>query len=129
MSQIQDRNVVTHVLDDAQVVADEQVGEAEFFLKAAQQIQDLCLDRNIQRRNRLVAHDQIGLGRQGPGDPDPLPLPAGELMWKQGLLFRSQADQAEQFRDAVPSCLVFPHIKLIQRGADNLTGTQARVQR
>src|SRR3712207_7733583 len=49
-------------------------------LEVVQQVEDLALDRHVQRADRLVAHDEVGVERQGAGDPDPLPLPAGELV-------------------------------------------------
>ena len=50
--------MVGDVLDDADVVRDEQVAHAQLALQLAQQIQDLRLHRDIQRRGRLVTNDQ-----------------------------------------------------------------------
>ena len=52
---------VGDVLDDADVVRDEQVGQAELALQLAQQVQDLRLHRDVERRGRLVADDQLRL--------------------------------------------------------------------
>ena len=68
------------VADDAEVVRDQQVGEAELVLQLAEQVDDLGLDRDVERRDRLVEDDQPRPQRQRPGDPDPLPLAARELV-------------------------------------------------
>ena len=45
------------MLDDRQIMANEQEGEAELVLEVHQEIQDLRLDRDVQRRDGLVADD------------------------------------------------------------------------
>ena len=125
LPEIHDRDVVAHMLHDAEVVADEQVGQTELFLQPAQQVQDLRLDRDVEGRDRLVADDQVRLGRQRPRHADALALAAGELVREQGLLFRAQADQAEQFGDPVVAAFPVADIELIERRADNLAGAAA----
>ncbi|MNT31227.1 hypothetical protein D3C72_1670550 [compost metagenome] len=43
-------------------------------------MQDLCLHRHIQRRHRLIGHDQFRVQHQRARDADALALPARELM-------------------------------------------------
>src|SRR3984957_125777 len=50
-----------HVPDHREVVADEEIGEAELVLQVAHQIEDLRLHGYIERRGRLVADDELGL--------------------------------------------------------------------
>jgi hypothetical protein len=38
------------------------------------------LDRDVQCADGLVKYDEVGLKREGAGDPDPLTLAAGELV-------------------------------------------------
>jgi len=83
-------------------MGDEQVGEAVPALQVDQQIDDLGLDRYIERRYRLVAHDEIGPERKGARDADALALAAGELVRIVAHLVRPQPDLLEQFRDALP---------------------------
>ena len=45
-----------------------------------QQVDDLCLDGDVQRRDRLIADDELRVHSQGAGDADPLPLAAGKLV-------------------------------------------------
>ena len=64
----------------AHVVGDEEVRQAELALELAQQVQHLRLDGHVQRRDGLVADDELGPQRQRAGDADALPLAAGELV-------------------------------------------------
>ena len=65
---------------DAEVMRDEEVGQAELVLQILEQIDDLRLHGDVERRDRLVGDDQLGLHRQCTGDADALALPAGELV-------------------------------------------------
>src|SRR5258705_964 len=79
LAEIHHGDTVRHVLDNSQIVADEQQREAELALQILQQVDDLRLDRNVERRDRLVANNQFGLLRERPGDADALALPAVDL--------------------------------------------------
>jgi hypothetical protein len=72
----------------------------QIALQLHQQIDDLRLNRHIQRRHRLVAHDQPGIERQRTRDPDALALPARELVRIGIHLRRAQPDPAKQLRHA-----------------------------
>ena len=48
--------------------------------RSPQQVQDLRLDRDVERRDRLVADDQARLDGERARDADALALPAGELV-------------------------------------------------
>ena len=80
LAQVHHRDPVADVLDDAHVVGDEQVGQAELPLQLLQEVQDLRLDRDVEGRDRLVADDEVRLEGQRAGDPDPLSLAAGEFV-------------------------------------------------
>ena len=80
LAQVHDRDAIGDMTDHAEVVADEEVGQAELVLQVLQQVDHLRLDRDVEGRDRLVADDELGVERQGPGDPDPLALAAGELV-------------------------------------------------
>ena len=62
--------------DDGQVVRDEEVVEPAVALKLEEQVEDLRLHRDVERRDRLVADQERGSTRQRAGDADALPLPA-----------------------------------------------------
>ena len=58
-----------------QIVRDEQIRDLPLLLQIIEQIQNLRLDRNIERRNRFIADDEIGRKRKRTGNADALPLP------------------------------------------------------
>src|SRR4029079_11634090 len=49
-------------------------------LERLQLVEDLGLDRHVQRGDRLVADHEVGLQSEARGDPDPLALAARELV-------------------------------------------------
>ena len=61
-------------------MGDEQHGHVEFGLELEQQIEDLRLDGDVERRGRLVGDEQVGLVGERHGDHHPLPLAARELV-------------------------------------------------
>lgn len=63
-----------------QVVRDEDVGDPQLLLQLVEQVQHLRLHGEVQRGDRLVTDDHVGVQRQGTGDPDALALPTGELL-------------------------------------------------
>ena len=125
--EVHDRDPVRDVPDDAEVVRDEEVGEVEVLLEALEQVQDLRLDRDVERRDRLVADDQLRRERQRPGDADPLPLAARELVRVAVVVLGVQADAVHELLDAplrVALGLVDP-----ERRADDRADRLARVER
>ena len=48
---------IGHLRDDAEVVSDEEEREAESCLQVAQQVENLCLDRDVERRRGLVGDE------------------------------------------------------------------------
>ena len=85
-------HVVSQCAHHRQVVADEQVGQAMFFLKLAEQGDHLFLHRAIQRRGRFVQQDQRRFQHQRPGDGDALALAAGKLVRVAMTALRVEAD-------------------------------------
>ena len=83
-AEIHDHDAVRQVLDDAKVVTDEQVGQIKPRTQIHEQVQDLRLDRDIQRRDGFIADQEFRLHRKGAGDADALALAAGELMRDSG---------------------------------------------
>src|SRR5262249_35816549 len=64
LATIPPRHAVADVLDHPQVMGDEQEGETELLLQIEQHVQDLRLDRYVERRNRLVGDDELGIHRE-----------------------------------------------------------------
>src|SRR5205814_9290582 len=80
-----------------QVVRDDQVGQTQLALQVVEQVDDLRLDRHVQRGDRLVGDDQLRPQGQGPGDPDPLPLATRELVRVPVVVLRVEPDQLQEF--------------------------------
>ena len=59
LTQVHHANPVRNMLDDTQIMGDEKIGQAKLMLKVFEQIQNLGLDGDVQRRNWLVAYDQL----------------------------------------------------------------------
>jgi len=79
LSMPHDRDPVAKVMDYRQVMADEQDGDAEFLPQIHQQIEHMRLDGNVKRRDRLIAHQNLRLQRQGACDGCALSLTAGQI--------------------------------------------------
>ena len=95
---------VRHLAHDAEIVGDQQHRHVELGFELEQQLEDLRLDGDVERRGRLVGDEQVGLVGERHGDHHPLPLPAGELMRVGGEPpFRIlDADFGEQVEHARP---------------------------
>ncbi len=50
------------------------------LLQVLEKVEDLRLDRDVERRYRLVADQQVRAEREGAGDADALALAAGEAV-------------------------------------------------
>ena len=66
------------------------------LLQLLEQVDDLRLDRDVERRHRLVADDELRVERERPREPDALALPAGELVRVAVGRIRRQPDDVEQ---------------------------------
>ena len=100
---VHDRDLIAHRPDDGEIVRDQQVRQAELDLQVLEQVQDLGLNRDVQRLHRLVADDQPRVERESPRDPDALPLAAGELMRVAVDEVGVEADHLEQLLCAAAS--------------------------
>ena len=61
IAQIHHADTVADVLDNAQVMRNEQIGQVFLLLQIQKQVDHLRLNRNVQRRNGLVANDEFRL--------------------------------------------------------------------
>ena len=80
LAEVHHRHPLADVAHHGEVVGDEEVAEAEPLLQVLQQVHDTGLDAHVERRDRLVEHDELRIERQRPGDADALALPTGELV-------------------------------------------------
>ena len=88
---VQDDDAVGEVPNDRKVMGDEQVAQLKFTLQISEQVENLRLNRQIERAHGLVADDQTGPRHQSASDRDPLPLPTGEVSWVACGRLRSNA--------------------------------------
>ncbi len=129
LAEVHHADPVADVGDRGEVVGDEQVGEPELALQVAQQVQHLCLDRHVERRDRLVADHELRLERERPRDADPLALPAGELVRIPVDHVGVEPDRLQQLGDARLALRLRPDAVDLQRLADDVADRHPRVER
>jgi hypothetical protein len=105
-----------------------QVGEIELPLQIPQQSQDHDLHRDVERRGRFVEDQQPRFDRDGPGDPDPRLLPAGELVREAGEQLLRQAGQPRHLLDPSAQCGAGKALQAQQRVGDGAERSEARVE-
>ena len=71
------------------------------LLQFQEQIDDLRLHRDVERRDRLVGDDERRIEGEGTREADPLALAAAELVRVPVEVRRVEPDQPEQLSDPV----------------------------
>ena len=84
-----------------EIVRDEEQVRPQALLQLHEQVHHLGLDRDVERRDRLVADRSGRLQRERAGDADALALAAGEFVRVAIRHVGSQADQRDQRGDAL----------------------------
>ena len=80
LPEIHDRHAVAHMANHRQAVGNDHHRQPELVLQAFQQIDDLRLDGNIQRRDGFIAKQQFWSRGQRARNADTLALAAGKLV-------------------------------------------------
>ena len=80
-SGVHDVYALTHAGDDSEVVRDQDERGPPFCDERAQEVEDLRLNRHVERRCRLVRDEELRLARERHCDHYSLAHSAGELMW------------------------------------------------
>ena len=101
LTEIHHRDAVTDMRHGGEIVADEQVADAKRRLQMLQLVHDLRADRHVERRDRLVQHDQPRVGHQRTGDGDALALAAAEFVREELCHVGLQADQLQHLGHAL----------------------------
>jgi len=78
-AEIHHGNAACDMVDDAKIVADEDQRQTKLALQLRKQVQNLGLDRDVERTGRLIAYHDARLEHQRPGDRDPLTLAARQF--------------------------------------------------
>ena len=81
LSKIHHDDAIRNIAHNPQVMGDEEHRKPEALLQIRKQIDDLSLNRHIQRRDRLVRDQHLRIHNKSTGDADPLALPARECGW------------------------------------------------
>src|SRR5713226_8844074 len=107
---------------------DEELGELELALKILEQVDDLRLNRDVQRRDRLVADDQLRIERQRPRDSDALPLAPGELVRVPVVEVGVEPDDLQQLLNAIVELASSHDAEVDQRLGDYVADRHAGIQ-
>ena len=83
-----------------QIVRDEEIRQLQLLLQVHQQVDDLRLHRDVERRDRLVEDEERRVQRERARQADALPLAAAELVRIALEVRRVEADEPEQLGDA-----------------------------
>ena len=131
VAQVHNTDTIGNIADNGKVMSNKQVGQVLLFLQVAQQVDNLRLNRHIQRRHRLVTNDKLGISSQTACNADSLALTAGKLV---RIAVEEVGSQTAFFHD--------PHDRVLQSGAvfgikavrnqtftDDLTNRHTGVQR
>ena len=110
-------------------MCDEDEGEIKFLAQFTEQVEHLCLDRHIQRRDRFIGHDQSRVQAQGPCQSDALPLSAREFVGIALHVVRIQADLSHEMPNTIIQFTALGHLMDNQRLADDVAYGHARVER
>jgi hypothetical protein len=89
-------DTVADMAHHAEIVRDEQHRQAEPVLKIEQQVDDLGLNRDVERGYRFVGDHQRRIERQRSSNTDALTLAAAEGVRKPRARRGRQADEVEQ---------------------------------
>src|SRR5690606_41430825 len=80
LAAVHDGDAPREHLDDREVVRDEDAREAVLALQLGEQLEDLGLDRDVERRGRLVRDEELGAQGGGTGDAHTMALTARALL-------------------------------------------------
>ena len=128
---VHDDDVVTHLGHDAQVVRDQQDRHPALVAKVEQQVEDLLLDRHVERGRRLVRDQELGVAGERDRDHHPLAHTARHLMRVVTRAARRLGDAHElEHLDRARMRRLRPHALMRAHGLGDLVGDRVdRVQR
>ena len=118
---VHDDHAVRDLGHDAQVMGDEKDGHVELVAELVDEVEDLRLDGDVERRGGLVGDQELGVARERHGDHDALPHAAGHLVREVAgaLLGTGDAHDAQHLDGSRPGVLL-GHVGVGADGLDNL---------
>ena len=66
--------------DHREVMSDKEISEIKLCLEIFEEVDNLGLNRDIERRDGLIAYNKTGSDGEGAGNPESLALTSAELM-------------------------------------------------
>ena len=98
-------------------------------LQPFDQVDDLRLNGDVEGRDRLVRHDEVGLGGERARNADALLLATRELVRVAVDEALAEADRGHQFANHVPHGVTGAEAVRVDRLRDDLPDGHARVER
>ena len=107
----------------------EQIGQTELLLQIDHQVQDLRLNRNIQRGDRLIADHKLRIDRKCSCNHDSLAATAVKLVRVEIVCTPRQTNHLHQFLNALsPLLRIFADLVQPKRLLNDLCNGETRVQ-
>lgn len=103
-AEIKHGNLIRQIADDSQIVGDKDIAHTLSHLEVSKQIENCCLNRDIECRCWFVADDNPRITGKGAGDCHPLLQTAGKLAWLNAQMPLCQADGMSQFHETGAQC-------------------------
>ncbi len=127
-SEVHDADLVADMTDHREIMADKQIGIAVLALEILENIDHLCLNRDIQSRDRLITHNKFRMCHQCTGDADTLSLSTGKLMWIPVIVIRLEPDHIHRFAHLFLCFCAACKMQRVQRLRDDCTNGFARIE-
>ena len=121
--------MIGEVAHDREVVRNDDQRGVSLGLDLVQQVEDRRLHGDIQRRDRFVGDDHVGIAGQCASDRHPLLLTARELVGLSAGELRRQPHDLEEMRDLVRRSAPRQSTQAPKRPADCVADRVARVER
>jgi hypothetical protein len=128
---IHHRNPIGHLGNHAEIMGDEQNSHGEFALKAADQVENLCLHRDIKGCGWFVSNQQLRPAGQRHCDHDALTHASREFVGegaRSGCRI-GNADQAQHVHCAGPCCSTGDFFVCADCFSDLVTHPHYRIER
>ena len=126
---VHDRHSRAEKSDHREIVRDEEVRKVVLPLEPPKKIQHLSLDRDVERRDRLVQHHEARLGRERARHGDALTLPAGHLRWTATKELGAEPDELEELDHTRPPGVPVPDPVHDKGGGDDPSDGTSAVER
>lgn len=100
-SALHDGDVVRDVVDHREVMGDEEHADAHIMRELGEEVEDLALDGDIERGDRLIRQEKCGAWSNGACNGDALALAAGELVRVFEHVLRAEANALHKLGNGV----------------------------